>query len=109
MIDMNKKYKTRCGLEVRLLCTDAQSSAPVTGLVKIKGEDSFMQWSINGSAQSNKVTDLLDLVEVKQKKEGWINIYYDSLHPSYIHKSKLLADNHASPNRVACIRIEWEE
>ena len=44
------------------------------------------------------------------KKEGWVNVYRDSA-GSYatINPTKEAADNWASRERVACIRIEWEE
>ena len=44
------------------------------------------------------------------KKEGWVNVYQDS-GGRYVTilPSKFEADNWATQDRVACIRIEWEE
>lgn len=49
------------------------------------------------------------------KKEGWVNVYSEV--DSYllsgisrgIYSSKELADQEADSNRIACVRIEWEE
>lgn len=43
------------------------------------------------------------------KKEGWINIYNDSYLANRIYPSKEEADFFQSQERVACIKIEWEE
>lgn len=51
----------------------------------------------------------------KTKREGWVNVY-PNLGCVNIHKTKNEADACATfgdgniyPNRVACIRVEWEE
>jgi len=41
------------------------------------------------------------------KREGWVNIYKGACASKY--ESKELADTAASHQRIACIRIEWEE
>lgn len=43
------------------------------------------------------------------KKEGWINIYKYSYPGNTIYPSKLEADFFQDQERVACIKIEWEE
>lgn len=49
------------------------------------------------------------------KKEGWVNVYsaqgYTNLAGviSSAYQTKECADHEADSNRVACIRIEWEE
>lgn len=51
----------------------------------------------------------------KVKREGWVNIYPKIISNETIAKncnvyaSKEVANCEASPNRIACIRIEWEE
>jgi hypothetical protein len=48
------------------------------------------------------------------KKEGWVNVYSKDTClvcgiSNGIYKRKETADNYATSNRVACIRIEWDE
>jgi len=45
------------------------------------------------------------------KKEGWVNVYKDDMvgHTNVFFRSKDDADYCAEDDRVACIRIEWEE
>ena len=42
------------------------------------------------------------------KKKGWVNINEDGVCFGTFSTEKY-ADSNAGPNRVACIRIEWEE
>ena len=45
------------------------------------------------------------------KKEGWVNVYpdkYENYEVRY-HRTQYAADRHATPGRITCIRIEWEE
>ena len=46
------------------------------------------------------------------KREGWVNIYKSSVCTAVVsdaYPSKESADINKSPDRLACIRIEWEE
>lgn len=114
MIEMGKLYTTRDGRAVRILCTDAPGDcppAPVVGL--INGDQTAYHWQSNGQWASYP-TDY-DLVEFKEEKRGWINVYpRDMDHPTIlataqgVYASKRSADVCANPDRIACIAIEWE-
>jgi len=45
------------------------------------------------------------------KKEGWVNVYPDKYgnYEVRYHRTQYVADSHATPDRITCIRIEWEE
>lgn len=45
------------------------------------------------------------------KKEGWVNVYPDKYEDYEVryHRTQYAADRHATPGRITCIRIEWEE
>lgn len=49
----------------------------------------------------------LSLTPKLEKKEAWLNVY--SVHTAWTYPTKKEADEAASPDRKACIRIEWEE
>jgi hypothetical protein len=57
-----------------------------------------------------------DLINIPQKTTKWLNIYrydrdiYDRyIYNSYIHPTQKEADNVCDDNRIACIKIEFEE
>lgn len=45
----------------------------------------------------------------KVKKEGWVNVYPGYRGGKTIYGSEDIANSMASTDRLACIRIEWEE
>ena len=106
-IDMNKKYKTRSGLPVRILCTNAGGKYPIAGLIDNK---SVFQWLPNGRCAFSSQSDN-DLIEVKEKKVMWVNVYKNGSTAVYL--SRVHADDcqHAfgSGNRIACVKVEYED
>lgn len=71
MISMGKKYKTRDGARVRILCVDGPGARPVIGLVC----NQITTWDIGGSHQSAKHKDDWDLVEDNSiVVVRWVNI-----------------------------------
>lgn len=49
-IDINKRYKTRDGMAVRILATDAKGRFPIVGLVDVNNAEYAHQWQANGRA-----------------------------------------------------------
>ena len=78
LISMDKKYHTRGGRAVRILCVDRITSYPVVGLM----DDMIHSWTSEGLKNPNHM-DIYDLIEDKPKikVERWINILSDSDHP----------------------------
>jgi hypothetical protein len=74
MIDMNKKYKTRSGMPVRLLCTDRDcGGSPIIGLAKYAdGEELLYTWRSDGAYYNATPYDL-DLVEVDPYQDWLID------------------------------------
>lgn len=60
MIDMTKKYRTRDGRDVRILCVDGPGDYPVIGLVV----DRLNTWRQNGRILGIDEQRPLDLIEV---------------------------------------------
>jgi hypothetical protein len=101
MIDMNKQYRTLDGREVKLLMTDGGGSSPVVGAVRQPyGTWDPVRWPSNGLHEDKNN----NLVEVKPKHVRWLNCYADS-----DYESRESADRHGGSDRIACIRIEFEE
>jgi hypothetical protein len=62
MISIDKKYRTRDGEDVRILCTDAPGKYPVVGL--IEGEEEPQRWTISGGHVNVQKGYYFDLIEV---------------------------------------------
>ena len=82
MIDINKKYRTRGGQEVRIYATDGTGSHPVHGAVKISIGWISCCWMREGFHKVNegfhKVNEgSYDLIEVKPRVQRtvWLALY----------------------------------
>lgn len=82
MIEMGKKYQTRDGRAVRILCTDLKGCgcATVIGLVTQESGTEYVEsWMADGSIlpatqPSRNGKTACDLVPVSTKHEGWMLI-----------------------------------
>jgi hypothetical protein len=102
MISKNKKYRTRDGREPQGL---TQLS---NGMWGYWIDNTPVSVHSNGRLYGDcKAESQLDLIEVKEKHEGWINVYKDGVCGSYPNKN--MADQDRGTSRIACIKIEYEE
>src|SRR3546814_10724027 len=67
MISMDKKYRTRDGRDVRILCTDAPGHAPVIGYIKDHGKALLGRWTHEGTAYDRMPH--CDLIEVRSAED----------------------------------------
>jgi len=77
MIDINKKYRTRDGREVRIYAVDGGGGCPVQGTIFSKELGWLLAtWSMDGCAL-NDIDHPADLVEVKPriKRTVWLAVY----------------------------------
>lgn len=110
----SRKIVTRDGRAVtRILCTDAKSTFPFVALIKKdndKGED-VCSFTKNGNFCESTETSL-DLFFAPEKKEGWVNVYRGlesgKLYCANVFESEELAKG-AGKDRIATVKIEWEE
>jgi hypothetical protein len=107
MIDINKKYRTREGREVRIYATDGSEGYSVHGAILEEGKWESNTWDINGSFLGKPRESHQDLIEVKEKIVRWVNVYDDN--QWIAHDTKEEADVISDDNRIACIKIEFEE
>jgi hypothetical protein len=105
MIDINKKYQTRDGREVRIYATDGNKGEEIHGAFKnLNGKWCSSMWEYNGrNAYKCSEADLIE-VRPRHKRMVWLNVYGrpDDV-TAYIDKWK--ADQSVSP-RIACIKVE---
>jgi hypothetical protein len=110
MIDLNKKYKTRSGLDAEVLRTDLKGfgNYPVLVLVtNTDGSQDVFQCMKTGKYNKDRDTHELDLIEVKKKQVFYLNVNQD--YRSGLFRTKSEAERHSSDNRIACIYVEFEE
>lgn len=102
-ISMDKKYKTRGGKRVRILCTDLGCVHPV---VFADETGMLVSTHADGRYYNDGTESKLDLIEEAPEitVEFWINIYQDNEH--HIHLSKADADYHAVEERLECFHYK---
>jgi len=105
MIDIKKKWRTRSGLDVRLVSDQGHPDWPIVGYVDNASEP--VAWEGSGCYLGSSQPDDYDLVEVKEKKVMYVNVYDDG--ELIRHVSSKSANNEASSTRIACVRVEYEE
>ena len=117
LIEMGKKYQTRDGREVRILCTDAPGNFPVVALVQMfHNRDEFLPHTYTdiGRDESLATLQLSDLVECPVEHTGWVNVYCFEPHEvtttmNAVHRSREEANRQAGKNRIACVPISFKE
>jgi len=75
MIEMGKKYQTRDGRAVRILCTDwhGAGALPIVGLITEDDRGETLEtWTVEGRVSVTGLDALSDLVPVPTKHEGWM-------------------------------------
>lgn len=97
-ISMDKKYRTRDGRDVRLLCVDGPEEYPVIGITD--GSQSPCSWTIEGNWISAEEADEDDLIEYHEPdiRTIWVNVYHDFVSG---HREKEEAEWHAGQNCIA--------
>ena len=104
MIDINKKYRTRNGREVRIYATDGWSASPVHGAIKVEGEWRFSCWSARGIHHTDRAYDLIE-VSPRHKRTVWLNVYNNGIRE---WRTKEDADRYAGDTRIACIKVDLD-
>jgi hypothetical protein len=104
MIDINKKYCTAWGQEVRIYATDGGGNWPIHGAMK-NGRDNIWvvtSWDVNGKYHYPEC----DLVEAKPriKQKLWFNVYRDHTSGGFFTKKE--ADAVAGFRRIGCVQVE---
>lgn len=111
----NKKIITRDGKSVRIICTDKRDRQGynIIALIHEKDDDICESFTIDGKYSTKKHYN--DLFFAPEKKEGWINLYKNSINRTYLKTSVFETKEEAEKYRrandgsIATIKIEWEE
>ena len=108
MIDWTKPIETRDGQPARVLCTDLKSAGyPVIVAYEIQpGGESIESTDLEGFKLTGQAKPFIR--NVPEKGVRYVNIYRQCDF-SANHRSRLEADSVASPDRIACVRVEYTE
>ena len=110
--DPTKPVQTRDGRKARIIATDASDPHfPIVALLTQKaGGERPERYTFAGRYYfGDDILRPTDLVNVPPEKYvRWLNLYArPGLFTNHISREE--ADKHARPDRIACIRIEFEE
>lgn len=114
-----KPVCTRDGRKVRIICfdriyTSGYRPLSIVALVLLSnGQESIYMYYNNGRYDPEKISDL-DLMMLCEKKEGWVNVYYNKSQCLYYfsaaYKTKEEAlDTQLKTDCIDTIKVEWEE
>lgn len=99
-----KPVCTRDGRKARIICFDKRGKFPIIALIDEGDIEVHYYYSHNGKS-ADCVSDY-DLMMLPEKKEGWVNVYKDSV---YETKDDALIGRSESRGYIDTIKISWEE
>jgi len=108
MISLDKQYKTKDGIEVRIYAVDGDGDYPIHGAYRdIVGNWNMAVWTREGLFNGHD-GHCLNLVEIPQriKRTVWLNVYENSYLNGCYYDFKIDADRSAGHNRIACIKVD---
>ena len=106
----------RCGRPARIVDFALKNEAYPLAVIYTDdmGMENLTEFSVEGKYYAHPSVDYRDLMMAPVKKECWVNVNKAPDNPfgfgiGGTYATKEDADDMASPNRVACVHIEWEE
>ena len=107
----SKKVVTRDGRSVKIHCTNYTRAQHI--IAQIEGKDYASSFNKDGIF-INGVESNCDLFFAPEKREGWVNIYRDTILSEspfikFIYPSEAEAKRNACFGVMATAKIEWEE
>lgn len=111
-----KPVCTRDGKKARIICFDVKGATyPIIALIEEGEDERFCSYMPNGRRYEDEEERKDDLMMLPEKKEGWVNVYYNridgttfSKHP-YPSKEEAIKNVGTMSNRIDTVKISWEE
>ena len=100
-----KPVCTRDGRKARIICFDRNWDMSIVALVSGPLGESVHCYLSNGKVNFYNQSDE-DLMMLPEKKEGWVNVYKDSV---YDTKNEALIGRSESRGYIDTIKVSWEE
>lgn len=114
---VGKPICTRDGRKARIICFDSNGGRPIVALITESDDEEEIpyKYHYDGSYNCQDIPSDLDLMMLPEKKEGWVNVYYNridgttfSKHP-YPSKEEAIKSAGTISNRIDTVKIFWEE
>ena len=106
----------RCGRPARIVDFALQNEDYPLAVIYADedGDEHVTEFSVEGKYYGDQSDDYRDLMMAPVKKEAWVNINRSRINPigagaGGVYKSREEADRNAARDRLACIRVEWED
>ena len=101
-----KPVCTRDGRKARIICFDLKNDEyPIVAAVENDSSETLFSYTTNGEIADGIESDK-DLMMLLEKKEGWVNVYKDSV---YDTKDEALIGRSESRGYIDTIKINWSE
>ena len=101
-----KPVCTRDGRKARIICFDLKNDEyPIVAAVGNDSSETLFSYTTNGEIADGIESDK-DLMMLLEKKEGWVNVYKDSV---YDTKDEALIGRSESRGYIDTIKINWSE
>ena len=108
-LELSKQGKpvcTRDGRKARIVCFDRNDLYPIVALIECEdGKEIIGAYSKEGQTEIYEIKGT-DLMMLPEKKEGWVNVYKDSV---YDTKDEALIGRSESRGYIDTIKVSWEE
>lgn len=106
-LDITKPMQTRNGWEAKLICNDLAGNSPLGVRIKRQDGTEFVTSRLIDGRCWDHTTSDFDIINVPTKIVRYLN-FYGPEH-CFMYDTRPEADEHSSPNRIACIRVEFTE
>lgn len=107
-LDITKPVQTRDGKPARIVSTKLGKTYPLGAIITYSnGDEVFNTYEIGGMQHANGVHSVNDLINVPEKFIRWVNFNKSGTVTSYVNRQS--ADYCARDDRLACIKVEFEE
>ena len=108
-----KPVCTRDGRKARIVCFDAKGKRTIVALISNSDSEEVRSYYNDGIYSKCDDTNF-DLMMLPEKKEGWVNVYYDNDASShrgcrFIYDTKERAVKEAGSAYITTVKISWEE
>ena len=111
-----KPVCTRDGRKARIICFDRTGKFPIVALVEAKDRDDIYSY-LNCGKDIESAEQEYDLMMLREKKEGWVNVYHglngisERVCGDIVSNTKEEAIQYAQneDSYITTVKIEWEE
>lgn len=106
--DPSKPVQTRDGKAARIIATDKKGQFPIVALLTMPdGNEELFSVTRDGRSSTTMHLSSFDLINIPEKHTVWLNCYLG--HCGDFYPTREAADLGRSSNRIACVKVEFEE